>query len=224
MAGGWLDDQAPLALAEVFDVLQKPEILVRFSAHIARPKARKSEWLDELSADFTQQQSLGQWHPALVDTLYTLNHRALCDRLRLMFFGNLSQGWPDLVLADLGLFTYEKVDFSHESRALRCRADIEGYLHLYACRERFEVSGDVDEVLQPVLDYQVDNRWLQRRRGRLLFQIGQHLERTEDLNRALQVYQQSQHPEARQRGIRVLERQGHYEQALSLADVALQAP
>ena len=224
VSGGWLDDQAPLALVEVFDVLQKPEILARFSAHIARPKARKSEWLDELSADFTQQQSLAQWHPALADPLYTLNHRALCDRLRLMFFGNLSQGWPDLVLADLGLFTYEKVDFSHESRALRCRADIEGYLHLYACRERFEVSGDVDEVLQPVLDYQVDNRWLQRRRGRLLFQIGQHLERTEDLNRALQVYQQSQHPEARQRGIRVLERQGHYEQALSLADVALQAP
>ena len=224
VARGWLDDQAPLALAEVFDVLQKPEILARFSAHIGRPKAKKSEWLDELVASFTQQQSLAQWHPALAEPLYTLNHRALCDRLRLMFFGNLSQGWSDLVLADLGLFTYEKVGFSHESRALRSRADIEGYVHLYACRERFEVTGDVDDVLQPVLDYQADNRWLQRRRARLLFQIGQHLERTEDLSRALQVYQHSQHPEARQRGIRVLERQGQYQRALSLAETALQAP
>ena len=224
LALGWLDDQAPLALAEVFEVLQKPEIMARFSADIARPKAKKSDWLDELAATFTQRQSLAQWHPALAEPLYTLNHRALCDRLRLMFFGNLSQSWSDLVLADLGLFTYEKVDFCRESRALRCRADIEGYLHLYACREQFEGSGDVDAVLQQVLDYQADNRWLQRRRGRLLFQLGQHLERAGDLTRVLQVYQQSQHPEARQRSIRVLERQQQYQSALSLAEAAQKAP
>ena len=224
LASGWLSDQAPLALAEVFEVLQKPEILARFSGHIVQPKAKKSEWLAALEVDFTQHQSLAQWHPDLEEPLYTLNHRPLCDRLRLMFFGNLSQSWSDLVLADLGLFTYEKVDFSHGSRALRNRADIDGYLHLHACREQFEAGGSVTEVLQQVLGCQADNRWLQRRRARLLFQLGQHLERIDDLPLALQVYRQSQHPEARQRSIRVLERQGEYQEALSLANTAQQAP
>ena len=224
LEAGWLDDQAPLALSGVFDVLQKPEILACFGAHITRPKGKKTDWLEQLSAVFTEQQSLAQWHPQLDEPLYTLNHRALCDRLRLMFFGNLGQSWSDLVLADLGLFTYEKVDFSHESRALRCRADIEGYLHLYACREQFELNGDAEAVLQQVLDYEADNRWLQRRRARLLFQLGQHLERAGELGRALQLYQQSRHPEARQRSIRVLERQEHYQTALSLAEVAQQMP
>ena len=224
LALGWLDNQAPLALADVFDVLQKAEILACFSARITQPKGKKTDWFEQLAADFTQRQPLSQWHPGLTEPLYTLNHRALCDRLRLMFFGNLGQSWSDLVLADLGLFTYEKVDFSHESRALGCRADIEGYLQLHACREQFELSGDAAAVLQQVLDYQAGNRWLQRRRGRLLFQLGQHLERAGDLTRALEVYQHSLHPEARQRSIRVLERQAHYAPALQLAEDAQQAP
>ena len=30
----------------------------------------------------------------------------LCERLRLMFFGNLRQDWSEFVLADLGVFKY----------------------------------------------------------------------------------------------------------------------
>lgn len=221
---GWVDAQAPLALNDVFEVLTKPEILACLGEHIAQPGGKKSDWLQQLTADFAHRQPLNHWHPALDDPLYTLNNRGLSDRLRLMFFGNLSQGWSDLVLADLGLFTYEPVDFSPQSRALRCRADIEGYLHLYALREHFEAHGEVDAVLAQVLGYQPDNRWLQRRRARLLFQLGQHLERVNELTCALQVYQYSEHPDARLRSIRVLERLGDYTQALALTETAEQAP
>ena len=224
LALGWLDDQAPLALAEVFEVLTKPEIQARFSAHLTRPKGKKTDWLQDLAGDFPQIQSLCAWHPTLQEPLYSLGNRALGDRLRLMFFGNLSQGWSDLVLADLGLFTYEKVDISPESRALRCRADIDGYLHLYACREQFESAGDVSAVLPAVLDYVADNPWLQRRRARLLFQFGQHHERAGELARALEVYQHCGHPEARLRMIRVLELLEQYPQAMTLADAAQGAP
>ena len=89
--GGWVNDEAPLVLTEVFEVLTKPEILGRFSAHITQPKGKKTAWLEDLAADFNHQQSLNEWHPALDEQLYTLNHRDLSDRLRLMFFGNLSQ-------------------------------------------------------------------------------------------------------------------------------------
>ena len=224
IAGGWVNDQAPLALVEVFDVLTKPEILSRFSAHISQPKGKKTEWLDQLVADFAQQQSLNQWLPELDEHLYTLNHRSLCDCLRLMFFGNLSQSWSDLVLADLGLFTYEKVAFSPESRALFSRLDIDGYLHLYACREAFEAGADAQEIQSRVLSYHTDNRWLQRRRARLLFQIGQFYERAGEWPQALAVYRLSLHPEARLRMIRVLELLGEYGQAMALAEPVDEAP
>lgn len=221
---GWVCERARLALVEVFDVLTKPEILGRFGPHLTQPKGKKSEWLEELTAEFSQPQSLAEWHPALDEPLYTLNHRALCDRLRLMFFGNLSQGWSDLVLADLGLFNYEKVDFSPESRALRSRPDIDGYLHLYACREQFEAGGDTSEVLAQILDYQTDNRWLQRRRARLLFQLGQYHERAGALALALRVYRHSGHAEARLRIVRVLELLGEYAQALALTEPCEDVP
>ena len=222
--GGWANDQAPLVLAEVFEVLTKPEILGCFSAHITQPKGKKTAWLEDLAADFPHQQSFSKWHPALDEQLYTLNHRDLSDRLRLMFFGNLSQGWPDLVLADLGLFNYETVAFSPESRALRCRADIDGYLHLYACREAFEAGSDVLDVQARVLEYHSDNPWLQRRRARLLFQIGQFHERAGALAQALRVYRDSQHPEARLRMVRVLELLGEFEQAMALTEPSADAP
>ena len=221
---GWLNDQAPLALPEVFEVLSKPEIQARFSLHIVRPKAKKDQWLEDLAPQFPQVQSLSQWHPTLSEQLYSLTHRALCDRLRLMFFGNLSQSWADLVLADLGLFTYEKVAFSPQSRALACRDDIEGYLHLYRCREQFEAGVDVTDVLPDVLEYSVHNPWLERRRGRLLFLLGQHCERAGELTQALQIYRHCQHPEARVRTIRVLERLGQPSEAMALAEAAEQAP
>ena len=224
VAKGWVDDQAHLTLTELFEVLQKAELHTCFKAHITQPKAKKSDWYEALIADFPHIQNLAQWHPTLDDALYTLKNRALCDRLRLMFFGNLSQSWSDLVLADLGLFTYEKVALSADSRALQCRGDIEGYLHLYACREQFEAGGEVNDVLEQVLNYQTDNRWLQRRRARLLFQVGQHLERGAAFSAALQVYQSSQHPEARVRRIRVLEQLGDNQQAMTLALAAEQAP
>ena len=224
VAKGWVDDQAHLTLADVFDVLQKAEIQTRFKAYITQPKAKKSDWHDELAAHHPQTQSLAHWYPTLDDQLYTLKKRALCDRLRLMFFGNLSQSWSDLVLADLGLFTYEKVPLSADSRALQCRDDIDGYLHLYACREQFEAGNAVDHIVEQVLSYQTNNRWLQRRRARLLFEVGQHLERGRDFTAALQVYQHSQHPQARERRIRVLEQLGDYQQAMTLALVAQQAP
>ena len=221
---GWVNDQARINLADVFEVLQKAELLRFFAAHIADPKGRKSDWEARLSLELTHEQPLGNWCPGLEDRLLTLTNRALGDRLRLMFFGTLNQSWSDLVLADLGLFTYEAVPLSPASRALRCRADIDGYLHLHACREQFEAAQDVELVLQHVLDYTADNRWLSRRRARLLFQLGHYHERAGDHLRALHIYPHSQHPQARVRTVRVMEHLQAYEQAYALAQTAEQAP
>ncbi|EJL06035.1 VRR-NUC domain-containing protein [Pseudomonas chlororaphis] len=221
---GWVDEQAPLTLEELFNLLQKAEILQVFRAQIEQPKARKSDWLAALAPLFDEPRSLGQWCPDLEDGVCSLTVMALCDRLRLMFFGNLHQDWSEFVLADLGIFTYEKVEFRDDARALRSRADVEGFLYLEDCRQHFESGAALEEVLASFQAFASDNPWLQRRRAKLLFLLGQHCERLAEWPLAAAIYQACADPGARARLIRVFERSGDYPQALALAEAAVLAP
>jgi len=221
---GWIDEHAPLALAELFDVLLKAEILQAFAAFIEQPKGRKDDWLPVLAEQFADTRSLRDWAPLLDDRLFSLTIMDLCDRLRLMFFGNLYQDWSEFVLADLGIFTYEKVEFCADSRGLRSRADVDACLFLHNCQLRFEAGEPLDTIVAQVSALHFDNPWLQRRRGKVLFQIGQYCERIGEFALALSIYRDCAYPGARLRMIRVLERSGEYPSALELATLAEQAP
>ncbi|WP_426619977.1 VRR-NUC domain-containing protein [Pseudomonas rustica] len=224
LARGWLDEQAPLAIAELFDVLLKAEILQAFGDFIDRPKGRKDEWLPLLAEQFDTPRTLRDWAPSLNDRLFSLTIMDLCDRLRLMFFGNLYQDWSEFVLADLGIFTYEKVEFCADSRGLRSRADVDACLFLHNCQLRFEAGEPLETIFEQVSALHFDNPWLQRRRGKVLFQIGQYCERITEFALALSIYRDCAYPGARLRMIRVLERRAEYALALELAMLAEQAP
>ncbi|GAA0410713.1 nuclease Fan1 [Pseudomonas veronii subsp. inensis] len=221
---GWLDAGCPLTFEALFALLQKGEILAAFKPWIDQPKGNKADWLAGLAAQFSESRSFAQWCPDLADTLYSLTVMDLCDRLRLMFFGNLHQDWSEFVLADLGIYTYEKVEFCAESRGLRSRADLHGFLFLHQCQQAFEAGEALADVLARVATLSTDNPWLEKRRAKLLFQAGQHCERSAELALAAQIYRTCAYPGARARLIRVLERQEDYAQALALANAAQQAP
>jgi len=224
LAHGWVEEQAPLGLDELFDVLLKPEILLYLGHLIERPKAKKTEWQQALRDHFSEPQPFSAWCPQLDDRLYSLTIMPLCDRLRLMFFGNLYQDWSEFVLADLGIYTYETVEFSAESRGLRNRQDVDAGLFLHQCQQHFEAGESLEDIVAQVNDLSLDNPWLERRRGKLLFQIGQHGERIGDFALALSLYRDCTYPQARLRMIRVLERIGEYALALELGEAAAQAP
>ena len=224
LALGWVDDQAPLTLDALFEVLLKAEILACFGTAIDQPKAKKTAWLDALREAFPHPQTLRQWYPALDDRVLSLTIMDLCDRLRLMFFGNLYQDWSEFVLADLGIYTYEKVEFCAESRGLRSREDVEAFLYLHGCQQAFEGAEDVSQVVARIHALDSANPWLQRRRDKLLFLLGQHCERLADWAAALDIYRQCHYPGARARLIRVLERCAEYALALELATQAELAP
>ena len=155
----------------------------------------------------------------LDDQLLSLMVGELCDRLRLMFFGNLAQDWSEFVLTDLGIYRYESVDIGPESRGFQCRQDLEDYLHLRQLRVSVEQGADLADIVPPLLAFSSSNPYLCSRQSCLLFQIAQQLERSGELEQALLLYQQSAHGEARWRQIRVLEQLGRdaeaYDQALA---------
>jgi len=224
LAQGWVSDHSLLSFEELFGLLQKGEILTAFKAFIDQPKGKKADWLEPLSAQFTDSREFRHWCPDLSEPLYSLTVMDLCDRLRLMFFGNLYQDWSEFVLADLGIYTYEKVEFCAESRGLRSRDDVHGLLFLHACQQAFEAGEALETVLEQVATVTTDNAWLEKRRAKLLFQVGQHCERSAELALAERIYRSCAYPGARARLIRVLERQEDFPQAMLLAREAQLAP
>jgi hypothetical protein len=226
LPSGWIEADPLLTLDELFDLLSKPELADAFGLTGAQKSARKADQLECLRADpvHAADRPFSQWHGRCDDLALRLLVQPLCDRLRLIFFGNLSQDWTEFVLSDLGLFRYERVEFSPASRGFRARQDIDHYLHLHACKERYYAGEHALDVLADLPRHTFGNDWLDSRRERLLFQLGQLLEKERDWDNAYAVYADCRYPGARGRAIRVLEKHEKFDEAYALFEAARQAP
>jgi hypothetical protein len=248
-AFGWIDTEPGLTLDNLFALTTRPELLEIFAGAIALiPGAkalRKADLLETLrpfyagdggndlegDADNPAVRPLSSWHGATSDRILHVAIAPLCERLRLMFFGNLQQDWSEFVLADLGVFQYEKVPFAPSSRAFQQRADVDVYLALQACREALDSLPDGDAesaaigtLVATIRAIATSNAWLETRRAKLLFRIGQHCERRQNWAAALAVYAACAWPGARHRRVRVLERSERFAEAFALAGEACAAP
>lgn len=77
------------------------------------------------------------WHPASEDRIYQLRISALSERMKLMFFGNCT-GLVGIHAGRSRHLSIRKVELPPSSQAFQTRADVDMYLHLQRCRERFE--------------------------------------------------------------------------------------
>jgi hypothetical protein len=232
IALGWVDAEAHISLAELFTLTTRPELLKIFPRVASAKAARKAQWLDALTPNYPDALPYAAWRRASPDDdcVFHVRIASLCNRLRLMFFGNLHQTWSEFVLADLGVFQYETVSFAASSRAFQKREDVDAYLALQAFREAVEApkacesSDDVDRLLSEIATIETDSHWIESRRAKLLFRIGQQCERRQQWDTALKAYMRSAWPGARHRSMRVLERCGRHDDAFALAMHAARTP
>ncbi len=224
IALGWLDADAELTPDELFGLYTKVELSNLIKAHGLSQLERKSTWLDVLRVAYPQPRRASQWRDQVQAPVWRVQVGDICDRLRLLFFGNLHQDWTEFVLADLGVFQYELVAFSASDRAFQCRADVEHYLALHQCRQALEGATDPASLVPAVVACTSENAWIEQRRAKLLLRIGQACERQKAWEQALSVYEQCTYPGARHRRIRVLEQLGDHQAALMLAHEASQSP
>ncbi|MFI8482808.1 VRR-NUC domain-containing protein [Pseudomonas sp. NPDC078700] len=226
---GWVKQDAELTLDELFKLLRKDEICQHLAQSGANPlplkkSMGKTQLLELLTDEHAQPREFAGWCPTSDEQILSLTIDPLCQRLRLMFFGNLRQDWSEFVLAELGIFRYEQVPFTADSRAFRSRADVDCYLKLQDCREQFEAGEPIDQVLAHISALICDSTFLTARRNKLLFRMGQQLEREAQLEQALAFYADCRYLGARLRQIRVLERLGQHEHAYELTRQAVEAP
>jgi len=224
LALGWVREPEQLSLEQLFALLRKDELASCFAGQLSRPRAAKSELLEQLQALALAPRPLSEWFAQAPVGIVQWCLQPLCDRMRLLFFGNLYQDWSDFVLADLGLLRFEQVPFSPGSRALQQRSDVDLAMALHACVERQVLGDEPASILEALAGWRSYNPWLARRHSRLLFALGQQCERLADWDQALAVYAQSSHAQARIRQVRVLERSERWPQAHELALQLAQAP
>ncbi|PAU75156.1 VRR-NUC domain-containing protein [Halomonas salipaludis] len=231
IAAGWVEEEPLLSLDELFRHWRLAELRAALADEMraaglpaATGKARLRE---ALAARLSEPRRLGEWWPAAPDRIVRITCMAHCERLRLMFFGNLRQDWADFVLAELGMQRYEQVPLDPASRAFQRRAEVDAYLQLHRLRERLE-AGEAVEALWPEIpsstaDDVWDSPWLATRRARLLFQLGREAQRHANPELALEAYAAASGDpggggEARIRRLRLLERRGAWREALALAE------
>lgn len=223
-----------IELDELFAQLRVPELRQCFAERLAghgNARSMTRQGLREVMQDHEgisgaepQRQRLSHWWPETTDHLVQLTVMPVCDRLRLMFFGNLHQSWSDFVLAELGLVRYQQVDLGELSHAFQCRGDVDIYLALHDLRGRLDEGESIEALLAEVPPPTQGNPWLAERRARLLYRLGQQAQRNGDIPLALRCYGLAGPGEARIRRLRLLERQGEYAEAHRLAIEAQASP
>src|SRR5690606_29881612 len=104
--------------------------------------------------------------------------------------------------------------------------EIHHYQQLIQLREQLAQADDISALqqLSPLLPGQLSNPRLERRRARLINQLAYQFERKGQIETALSLYQQICLPPARERQIRILEKQNKLDQAWQLVSELITDP
>jgi hypothetical protein len=223
LEAGWVDARPQLHVSQLQALLTKAELVRHFSLPAWHGRLTKAQLVEILTGRYPDAKPYQVWCSGSSDAVYHLLAASLCERFRLMFFGNFNQGWSEFVLADLGIFTYETIEPTAQSRPFRSRAEIEVFERLHHCRRLLEARTAPDEVhanLPPAPDCD----WLQERRQKILFDIARAYEREGRQSSALTAYSACTLGRARVRAIRLHERARRWETARALCLIAQEAP
>jgi hypothetical protein len=203
---GLVEDQPVLAIDELFALLTKPELLRLFEWPRGAAQLQKAQLLELQRARFPEPRSPADWGAA--EPAYRLRAAELCERLRLMYFGNFDQTWSEFVLADMGVFQYESVPFTPQARAFHSPEQIDAFHQLYRCRERLHADHPPAQVLLDLPGPVAGSAWIEQRRQKLLHRVAQRFESSKEPNRALEIYRGCAHPGSQLRAALILERTG----------------
>jgi hypothetical protein len=200
---GWVDDHPSLHVDQLQRLLTKAELLHYFPWSRLHAKLNKPDLVALLRGRCPEAKPFHAWCDESSDCVYRFTVARLCERFRLMFFGNFHQDWTEFVLKDLGIFNYEKIPSPLHSRPFSTRMQIDSFEQQYLCRQWLDAGVALDEVIAAIPPPMVDSDWLEQRRQQLLFQVGKAAERLGDSALALGVYLTCTHRGARLRWVRL---------------------
>jgi hypothetical protein len=218
-------------LEQLFRLYRKPELQQMFAGYLAGGSTRlKADMLSELqSRELSPQEVLACWRNCSDEQLLQPLAVEVVELYQLLFFGNRYQSLTDFVLTDLGVANYFPYPLDAGHRMFSDRSQVEDYLFLSELRERYYASveaGDeqgLHELVPLIREFTCSTALLDRR-DRLCNRLARQLERSGDLELALDIYALSSSHPARERRVRVLQARQQLETGLELCEEILQQP
>ena len=221
---GFIKIDVPLSIIEVAKLLNKVELLNLFPPN--QKSERKCDLVNRLASQHPATKTWQEWTKGQFSHIYYLNTQAILKNFILLFFGNSYQDLTDFVLQDIGLLRYENYPIDHQHRIFKNREELLHYQQLLLLREKMEAAPVLEELIDlgNQLSFSVTSDALLRRKSRLCNHLACALERHKHYDLALNLYQQSHLPPARERQIRLLEKQGKYSEAWNMLEAIVQQP
>lgn len=227
IAVGLLSSDRLLSISDAAILLTKVELLNLFSQDLIGIKqSRKEVLVAQLGELYPEPKTWQDWTSNQLGTAYLLDNQTIISNLLLLFFGNAYQDLTEFVLQDLGVYRYENYTIDHQHRVFKNRAELEQYQLLIELREQLEQADEKEHLIQ-IADHLpkiAPSSRLERRRARFCNQLAYKLERANEHSLALTLYAQSHLPPARERRIRLLEKQGNISAAWQILKELLQTP
>ena len=164
------------------------------------------------------------------ERLIQINGAGIIDVLQLLFFGNSRQSLTDFVLSDLGVANYWPYALTREQRVFSSRDQVDAHRQADVLAERhaaWQESRSPDDLAALAADallLESPAETTARRIHRLRNRVARDCERLDLPDLALRLYSNSEEHPARERRLRVLEAQGHLQDALVFAGRVLKAP
>lgn len=206
-------DAPPTVLCQL---LRRPELEALFAPELAHaPHSNKAERIAWVAARIPA--AFLRWRMRRAFAWLAVASSGHLDLYRLLFFGDRRQDLTTFVMRDLGVHRFEPIELCRESRLFADRPTLTRYLELAAMQEEVAALGkrpDLGTCSEQVLDLvarlrdEIDNRTLERRRSRVLNQLGRNLERAGADQWALRCFGLSTLAPARERCMRILHRLG----------------
>lgn len=224
---GLLLIDAPLHVRVLANALTKAELLTLFSDPLAGMKqALKEDIIQQLEEVFPEPKSWLAWTNNKFGAAYYLDNQPIISNFLVLFFGNSYQDLTEFVLRDLGLFQYENYIIDHQHRIFNSREELEQYQYLLQLREQMERDSSLTTLTQLAtqLPQNCLNEKLKRLRDKLSNHVAYSLERSGEHRLAMELYSKSSLSPARERRIRLLEKQGNFSEAWSLLNELLANP
>ncbi|MGE4261413.1 VRR-NUC domain-containing protein [Shewanella sp.] len=192
------------------------------------PWRSKQQLWQLLQATPELQTQLPQWQQQQGLVWLQLNCQPLLDLLLLLYFGNRYQDLSQFVLSDLGLQRFESYPLTREGRTYQSSIELQTALSLAALAANWEQTTQQKEPIVLAdwlaqLPAPQDNPLLERRRQKLLLQLGREAERQQQLALAMSLYQQCHGWDAAERLCRCLEKVNPPQALAVLTSLAQQA-
>ncbi|MCP3957659.1 MAG: VRR-NUC domain-containing protein [bacterium] len=231
-AAGFVDRAPEVDPEKLLPLLLRAELAeaaVALAPDSVPPAARKDELMRVLAGS-VDSGGLRRAIDKRIDVV-RVRHLEQVVVFRLLFFGNLSQDWTELVLRDLGVVRYENYELRSDLRLFPTRRALDDSLLMRGYRNTVSgclAAGEIERALELAGEVLAGiDRWhpsVRRLVDHVLNEAGRFLERRGDDSKALAFYEQATAPPARERRARVLARRGSIAEALALCEEIRSAP